>query len=79
LYNFEQLPGVYLGYNNTISADWKQSDNNRWTVPLGLTAGKTIPIGDGTALDLSLGGYNVVARPDGAPDWQFKFGISLIK
>jgi hypothetical protein len=44
-----------------------------------LTAGKTIPIGDGTALDLSLGGYNVVARPDGAPDWQFKFGISLIK
>lgn len=79
LYNFEELPGVYLGYNNTISADWKQGGKNVWTVPLGLTLGKTIPVGNGAGLDLSIGGYNVVARPDGAADWQLKFGISLIK
>ncbi len=79
LYNFEQLPGVYLGYNNTISADWKQGGKNVWTVPLGLTLGKTIPVGDGSAVDLSLGGYNVVARPDGAADWQLKFGISVLR
>ena len=78
-YNFEQLPGTYVGYNNTISADWKQSGNNVWTVPLGLTVGKTIPIGGGSALDLSIGGYNVVARPEGAADWQLKFGISIIR
>ena len=79
LYNFEDLPGVYLGYNNTISADWKQGGKNVWTVPLGLTLGKTMPVGDGSALDLSIGGYNVVARPDGAADWQLKFGISLLR
>ena len=79
LYNFEQLPGVYLGYNNTISANWKQSGKNVWTVPLGLTVGKILAIGDGSALDLSIGGYNVIARPDGAPDWQLKFGISLLR
>ena len=79
LYNFDELPGVYLGYNNTISADWKQSGNDVWTVPLGLTLGKTIPVGGGSAVDLSLGGYNVVARPDGAPDWQLKFGISVLR
>lgn len=79
LYNFEDLPGVYLGYNNTISADWKQGGKNVWTVPLGLTLGKTIPVGDGAGLDLSIGGYNVVARPDGAADWQLKFGISLLR
>ena len=79
LYNFEKLPGVYLGYNNTISADWKQSGKNVWTVPLGLTVGKILAVGNGAALDLSIGGYNVVARPDGAADWQLKFGVSLLR
>lgn len=79
LYNFERLPGAYLGYNNTIAADWKQKGKNRWTVPMGLTAGRVLPIGGGTALDLSIGAYSVVARPDGAPSWQLKFGISLIQ
>lgn len=78
-YNFESLPGAYLGYNNTITVDWEQSGGDRWFVPLGLTAGKTIPVGGSTAVDLSVGGYRLVARPDGAPDWQFKFGISLIQ
>ena len=79
LYNFEQLPGVFLGYNNTISANWKQSGKNVWTVPLGLTVGKTLAVGDGSALELTIGGYKVIARPDGAPDWQLKFGISLLR
>ena len=78
-YNFESLPGAYLGYSNTITADWEASSSDRWTVPLGLTAGKTIPVGAGSAVDLSLGGYRVVARPDGAPDWQMKFAVSLIQ
>ena len=77
-YNFKSHPGAYLGYNNTITADWKQSGRDRWTVPLGLTAGKVMPIRGGAALDLSIGGYRVVARPDGAPDWQLKFGISFL-
>lgn len=54
MYNFEEMPGVYLGYNNSITADWKQSGNDRWTVPLGLTAGRTLSVGGGTALDLSI-------------------------
>ena len=78
-YNFESLPGAYLGYNNTITADWEALSGDRWTVPLGLSAGKTFPVGEGSAVDLSVGGYRLVARPDGAPDWQLKVGISLIQ
>ncbi|MGI9371696.1 MAG: hypothetical protein ACR2OJ_04310 [Hyphomicrobiales bacterium] len=78
-YNFEDIPGFYIGYNNAITADWKAKGSNQWTVPLGLTAGRTLPIGGGSALDLSLGAYAVVARPDGAPSWQLKFGVSLIQ
>ena len=77
-YNFESLPGYFLAYNNTIAYDWDATSGNHWTVPLGLHFGKAFDIGDGYGLELSLGGYNKVVSPDGAGEWQVKFGISLV-
>lgn len=77
-YNFESLPGFSLSYNNTIAADWSASSDDRWTVPLGLTANQTFDMGDGYGLDLGLGAYGLAVKPDGGADWQLKFAITVL-
>jgi len=77
MYMLPWIPGAYVGYNNAITCNWKAESGQMLTVPLGLTAGKTLVLQGGRALDLSVGAYPLVERPDGAPSWQFKFGASL--
>lgn len=77
-YNVESIPGAYLAYNNTIAYDWNASSGNHWTVPVGMHIGRAFSLGDGYGLDLSLGGYKMAVRPDGAAEWQIKLGISLV-
>ena len=76
LYNFPNSPGLYLGYNNAINYTPKATSGNKWQVPLGLTLGKSFLLGSGDGMDLSLGAYGLNKSPDGASDWQLKFGIS---
>lgn len=76
LYNFPNSPGLYLGYNNSITYNPKADSGNKWQVPLGLTLGKTLLLGSGDGLDLSLGAYDLAQSPDGGHSWQLKFGIS---
>jgi hypothetical protein len=77
-YNFESIPGAFVAYNNTIAYDWSASSGNEWTVPVGLHVGRAFPLGGGYGLELSLGGYKLAARPEGAAEWQVKFGISVV-
>ena len=76
-YNFPSMPGTYLGYNAVISADWEASSSNRWTVPLGLTLGRTFDLG-GRGLDVGIGPYYNIASPDGGARWQLRFGINFL-
>ena len=72
--------GWYFGYNNVASYNWNAaSGDDPWTLPLGLTAGKTTIINEekGTAMDLSLGYYTLERSPDGGPDRQLKLGLSF--
>ncbi|MEH6581830.1 MAG: hypothetical protein V7754_07840 [Halioglobus sp.] len=75
-YNFESMPGAYLGYNNAITYNWEGDSGQKLTVPLGLTLGRTILLGNGDGLDFSVGAYDLVERPDNAPEWQLKLGLS---
>ena len=77
-YNFESVPGLVIGYNAGITADWKAASGDTWTVPLGAVVGKTFVIGGGYGLDLSIGPYWNVARPKGGADAFLKFGITLL-
>jgi hypothetical protein len=77
-YNFESIPGAYMTYNAVISADWKADSDDIWTVPLGLSIGRTFDMGKGNGLDLMIGPYYNVVRPDGAADWMIRFGASWI-
>lgn len=76
-YNSELFGGSYVGYNNSITYDWDADSSDRWQVPLGVTVGKTFLFDSGHALDFNVGGYELLERPSGGADWQFKFGISL--
>jgi hypothetical protein len=75
-YNFESMPGAYIGYNNALTYNWEAKSDNKLTLPLGLTAGRTILLGNGDGLDFSLGAYDLVERPENAPEWQLKVGLS---
>lgn len=77
MYNLELFGGSYIGYNNSITYDWAAKSGSRWQVPLGLTAGKTFLFDSGHALDLGLGGYQLIKEPTGGADWQMKFALSV--
>jgi hypothetical protein len=77
-YNFDFLPGSYIAYNAPITADWKASSSNTWTLPLGAVVGKTFDVGGGHGLDLSFGGFGNVVKPDEGPKWSLKFGIAWL-
>jgi len=76
LYNFPNAPGAYIGYNNAITINWDASSGDKVTLPLGVTAGRTLLLGNGDGLDLSAGVYGLVEKPNDAPAWQLKLGIS---
>ena len=77
-WNVPSMPGFTVHYNNTIAVDWNAAGGNEWTVPLGLGVSNAFQLGGGHGLDLSLGVYGMVARPEGGPNWQLKFGISWL-
>ena len=76
MYNFPQSPGVYVGYNNSITYNWEASSGDRLTLPLGALAGRTFLLGNGDGLDLNVGIYGLVVKPQDAPSWQLKFAVS---
>lgn len=76
LYNFESMPGTYLGYNNSITFNWEAESGNTTTLPVGATFGRTLLLQSGNGLDLNIGAYRLVERPENSPEWQLKFGVS---
>lgn len=78
VYTVASLPGAYLAYNAPSTANWKATGGNVWTVPLGLTLGRTFDMGGGHGFDCSIGPYYNVARPDGAADWVVRFSANWL-
>ena len=81
-YNIESMPGAYVSYNNTVSYDHKVKggNGNAWTIPVGLTAGRTFDMGGGHGFDLGVGAYGLPGggRPKGGAKYQVKLGLSWI-
>ena len=77
-YNFESIPGAYVAYNAVMSADWKASSGNIWTVPVGLSIGRTFDIGGGHGIDAMIGPYYNAVRPEGAAKWMLRFGLTWL-
>jgi hypothetical protein len=67
----------YLLTAPTINADWTQVTGNRWLVPLGGGAGRTLEMGH-YAVDVNLALYYNAIRPSPAPKWQLSLQFTLI-
>ena len=76
MYMLKSMPGAYIGYNNAITYNPKSEADDQLAVPLGLTFGKAVVFQSGDFMDLSVGVYPLVVRPEGAPSWQLKLGVS---
>ena len=59
-----------------MTYNWNADSGDKFTLPLGLTFGRTLLLGNGDGLGLSIGAYNLAVRPDEGSVWQFKFGIA---
>ena len=78
-YNIPSLPGVAINYNATISYNWDaKSSGNSLTLPLGVGVSKTIALGGGYGLDMGLGFYANVIRPDGSANGKINWTLSVL-
>jgi hypothetical protein len=60
--NFFFEGGWNVGYSGNILADWEAPSNNRWTVPIGLGAGKVVKFGR-LPVKISLAAQYMVTQP----------------
>ena len=69
--------GWYLLMAPTLSADWTQSRGDRWLVPFGGGAGRTLEIGK-KAVDWNIALYSNAIRPADQPTWQISLQCTLL-
>lgn len=77
--NYNLPDGAYLTSAPAITADWNAHPSNRWTIPLGMGAGKVLMLGGKIPVNVQAGAYYNVEKPAliGA-DWSFKIGATLL-
>jgi hypothetical protein len=76
-YNFPEYPGRFLSFSPIITANWEADSGQRWTVPLGLSIGQIMKIGQ-QPVSLLAGAYYNVERPDFASQWQVRLQMQLL-
>ncbi len=72
-------PKYSLGYIGTVTGDWTEHQSGeRWTIPIGAALSVLTKPKNFVPLNFSAGvGYNAV-KPSDAPDWYFRFQVTLI-
>ena len=77
--NFNFPGGWYLTSAPVITANWKASSENVWTVPLGGGFGKLWRVGKvGLPVNTQLQAFYNVEHPDGGADWQLRFQVQVL-
>ncbi|PSB22794.1 neuromedin U [filamentous cyanobacterium CCP1] len=61
----------------TITANWNAENEDKWTVPVGLTVSKLVVFGR-QPVQFALGGFYNVVRPDAGADWTLRFQTTLL-
>lgn len=59
-----------------ITANWNAASGQKWLVPLGGGVGRSFPFRAGR-MNVSAQAYANVIKPDGAPDWVARFGLTI--
>jgi hypothetical protein len=74
-YNFEG--GTYLSSSPIVTANWKASGSNVWTVPVGIALGHIFHLGR-LPVNAQIGGYYNIVKPDFGPNWQIRAQVQLM-
>jgi len=74
-YNFES--GWYVDCDPQMTYDWTADTANAWIIPMGADIGKAFNIGS-QSLSLQLGAYDLLKRPDGAPQWITRVSVTFL-
>jgi hypothetical protein len=74
-YNFEG--GTYLSSAPILTANWKASGSNVWTVPLGIALGHIFHLGK-LPVNAQIGSYYNVVKPDFGSNWQIRAQVQLM-
>jgi hypothetical protein len=74
-YNFKG--GWFVGSAPIITAN-EYGSGQRWTVPVGLQGGRLIKLFGKLPVNLLVGAYYNVVRPQGAGDWQLRTQVAVI-
>ncbi|MEM9349200.1 MAG: hypothetical protein AAGA47_02985 [Pseudomonadota bacterium] len=80
-YNFinPEIGNWFLGYNAQITYDWSAaSADDAWSVPVGLSVGRTVLRPSGPAVSYVVGAYGLADSPNDAFDWQLKFAVNIL-
>jgi hypothetical protein len=76
--NYNLPHAWYLTTAPILTADWKMTNDERWTVPVGAGVGKIVKLGR-LPLNVQVAGYYNVIKPEtmGA-DWQLRFQVQIL-
>lgn len=67
-----------VGFGPTISIDWAEDPDNRYTVPIGLGVTKTVRFGETPVKFRLEGHYNIVKPDDYGDEWRILFRFSPV-
>jgi len=74
----DNLPnGWYLVSAPIITANWEADDGNRWTIPVGMGAGKVLRLGK-LPLNCSAQGYYSLDKPVTGGDWTLRLQVQIL-
>jgi len=75
--NYNLPDGWYLVSAPIITANWEAESGNRWTIPIGMGAGKVFRLG-GLPLNCSAQGYYNLDKPVTGGDWTLRLQVQIL-
>jgi hypothetical protein len=75
--NYNLKKGYYVSLSPIITADWKASSGNMWTVPVGGGVGRIMKLGF-QPVNLTAQFYGNAVHPEGASPWSMRLQIALL-
>ena len=75
--NYNLKKGWYLATQPIVTANWRATNGNVWTTPLGGGMGRIMRLGN-QPVNISAQFYNNVVRPAGAPSWAMKLQMAFL-
>ena len=75
--NYNLKKGWYISISPILTADWKASSGNVWTVPFGGGVGRIMKLGF-QPVNLTAQFYYNAVRPDGASSWGMRLQLAFL-